>query len=163
MKNNIIIFSLLLVLSSCNIAMPFNYSDDLKKTVNENQTAVIGLTYAVVGDNDEKNDVFWKNTEKVIESLPNQKGYLGHGLRFELFGDEAWTMTVWEDLDSLNNFVQSDVHKKAMRQGYLALTEASRFANVTVKRSEVPMSWEKAEKLLKEQNRGLKYRIPTKE
>ena len=145
-----------LFVSACTIAPPFTKSALLEQGAPKNATAVIGLTHATLGEDSQKNDLFWENTEAVLEDVPNQAGYLGHGVRLKLFGGEAWTMTAWEDEKSLNDFIHSETHRKAMRNGYQALADA-RFARVTVNRSEVPLSWEKAEEILAKQGHGLKY------
>ena len=56
-------------------------------------------------------------------------------------------MTVWDDHESLNAFVQSIAHQAAMREGWPALTTA-RFARIEVDRSDIPFPWKQAEKLL---------------
>lgn len=63
-------------------------------------------------------------------------------------------MTAWENEQSLNNFVRSEVHQTAVANGMGAIAQG-RFARITVKRSEVPISWSKAEQILKEHGRNL--------
>lgn len=142
-----------LLASACTVAPPFKRSDALKRTATPDATAIIALTHARLGKDKRKNDVFWDYTNKVLDSVPGQAGYLGHGVRLKLFGGEAWTMTVWEDQASLNSFVNSAEHRAAIRMGYAAIAEA-RFAQVTVKRSAVPIPWDQAVALLRDQGRG---------
>jgi heme-degrading monooxygenase HmoA len=142
-----------LLASACTVTPPFNRSDNLKQSTTPDATAIIALTHARLGEDTGKNDVFWEYTNKVLDSVAEQAGYLGHGVRLKLFGGEAWTMTAWEDQASLNSFVNSTEHRAAMKLGYAAIAEA-RFAQVTVKRSAVPIPWEQAIALLRDQGRG---------
>lgn len=141
-----------LLASGCTIAPPFKRSDALKRSVDPDATAIIALTHAVLGKDTTKNDVFWDYTNKVLDAVPNQAGYLGHGVRITLPRGEAWTMTAWADQRSLNDFVNSAEHRTAMKLGYPALVD-SRFTQIVVKRAEVPISWERADRLLRDQGR----------
>lgn len=158
MKNsilrNMLLCAILLLASACTVAMPFHSSDDFNQPAPPEATATIGLTHAVLGDDDEKNDIFWDNADKVVDSLPQQAGYLGHRLRFKIFGGEVWTMTVWKDEQSLKNFMYGDAHHTAIQEGFAAL-KYFQGATITVKRSEVPISWDRAEQILREQGHSL--------
>lgn len=106
------------------------------------------------GDNSKKNDVFWDHTYTVIDSLPIHSGYLGHKVRRKLFGNEAWTMTVWKDEESLNGFVRGDKHGEAIQNGLDAVAKA-RFVRFTIERSKMPLSWDDAQKIMNEKGRDL--------
>ena len=136
------------LITSCTIARPFYDSGN-----NRNAGLVsVGLTHAVLIDDTELRSDFWEYSARVINSLESQPGYIGHSLRRTLFGKEVWTMTVWSSEEDLDNFVESDVHTEAVREGISAIEEGA-FARIEIPRSEVPLSWEKAEKLLNESNR----------
>jgi hypothetical protein len=60
-------------------------------------------------------------------------------------------MTVWTDEESLNGFVESEVHQAAIRESMDAL-ESANFARIKLKREEIPISWEDALNVLADQN-----------
>ncbi len=152
MKN--IAFCLLgfLLTSACTLAPPFKRSEALKRTAASDATAIIALTHATLGQDSQKNEIFWEYIDKILDTLAQQPGYLGHGVRIKLLGGEAWTMTAWEDQKSVNDFVNTPLHRTAVRSGYPALAD-ERFAQITVKRSEVPISWKRADALLRDRGR----------
>ena len=143
-----------LLLSGCfYVSKPFSESPALKD-LPDDATVMAAVTPVKLGDDSEKNDVFWEYSEKVVESLETQPGYLGHRLRLRLLSGEAWTMTVWRDEPSLNNFVRGEVHMAAIIEGTDAVAEG-RFVRFPVPRSEAPPSWETVERMMDEQGRGM--------
>ena len=115
------------------------------------ETVVVAVTHAVLGDDSEANDTFWRYVWIVQDTLPTRPGLVGYGLRREILGGQAWTVTVWADEQSLKDFVSSDAHRGAMRSGMSALKEA-RFARFEAPRDQVPISWERALAELEKQN-----------
>jgi heme-degrading monooxygenase HmoA len=79
---------------------------------------------------------------------------LGHKVRKQLLGNEAWTMTVWQNEESLNHFVRGDMHSNAIQNGLDAVAKA-RFVRFTIERSKIPLSWDEAEKMMNEKGRDL--------
>ena len=116
-------------------------------------SVLVGLTYAVTGDDSELNNIFFEHVKKVEESLQDRSGFIGYSIRKQLFGNEVWTMTVWDNKYSMQSFVESDVHKEAMKKGMTAL-KTTRFYRFFIKKEAIPISWEKAEKLVKTEGYG---------
>ena len=142
-----------ILLSACNISIPFQSSDALG-TLSPDAPVIVGITHVVLDHDPEKNDVFWHHASNIIDSLPAQKGYLGHKVRMQLFGNEAWTMTVWLDEESLDSFVMSEPHSEAMAHG-LDAVKIARFSRFTLNRSDLPMAWMDAEVIMNAQGREL--------
>lgn len=111
---------------------------------------VVGLTKAVLRDDGALRSTFWDYVFRVADTLPERPGFVGYSLRREVFGKQAWTMTVWSDEASLAAFVESDVHQAAIRDALDALA-CVRFARLEVARAEVPISWERALALFEDQ------------
>ena len=111
---------------------------------------LVGLTKAVLRDDGALRSTFWDYVFKVADSLPEQPGFVGYSLRREIFGKQAWTMTVWSDEASLIAFVESDLHQAAIRDALGALA-CVRFARLEIARAEVPISWERALALFEDQ------------
>ena len=113
----------------------------------EAETVFVSLTYAVLVDDPKLNSTFWSHVGMVEASLPGHPGFVGYSKRKRLFGNEAWTMTIWTDEKSLNDFIESEVHQTAIRDSMKALDSAT-FARIELKREEIPLSWKSALPLL---------------
>jgi heme-degrading monooxygenase HmoA len=136
------------VLGGCTIATPFRGpAADGAKAHGGQDRVLVALTHAVLYPDDDLRASFWHHVEQIEVTLPSQPGFLGYSKRAELFGDQAWTMTVWQDAASLRAFVRSPAHRKAMRSGYDALRSA-RFAQIEIARQAIPLSWKDALELL---------------
>jgi heme-degrading monooxygenase HmoA len=153
-----IVLGIWATISACSLSMPFRSSKALDNILPD-ALVTIGITHVTLGADSKNNDIFWKYTTQVLDSLPNHKGYLGHKVRKQLFGNEAWTMTVWADERSLNGFVQSDVHTTAIQQGLNAVSKA-RFVRLNINRSKIPLSWDDAEKIMDEKGHNLQEKKP---
>ena len=141
----------ILLFYGCTISTPFS-GPKYKQEPGADEKVIVGLTKAVTGDDRKKNKVFWAYTRRVEKSLQDREGFIGYSMRKQLFGKEAWTMTVWDNETSLDAFVRSDLHQEAMKEGWPALVSAS-FARIEIDRDEIPISWERAEELLNEYGR----------
>ena len=145
---------LLPLLSGCvYVGPPFKAVEQFA-VVPSDRAVVVGITHVTLGDEQEKNGVFWDYTRQVIESLPEHQGYLGHKLRKKLLADEAWTMTVWADEDALDQFVSGSVHVMAMGNG-LPAVKSARFVRLILPRAEAPLDWDTAEQMMSEKGRKL--------
>ncbi|MEL6607194.1 MAG: hypothetical protein AAFP88_03020 [Bacteroidota bacterium] len=140
------------LLAGCAIGPPFRTQSALQ-SFQDDDLVVVGLTKAVRGKDARKNRLFWNNTKAVIDSLKRGEhpGLLGHAVRVEILGKASWTMTVWKDEESLNNFVRSPIHQKAIREGFAALQDAN-FARVKRALKDIPLSWAEVEAILTAQN-----------
>lgn len=142
-----------LMLSACTVGTPFNSSKALEAMPNDVHV-VVGVTHVMTGDDSAKNKIFWDYTMRVVDSLPSHDGYLGHRIRRRIFGNEAWTMTVWTDEKALQNFVSGAQHSDAIKNGLDAVTKA-RFVRFVLAKAQIPLSWDDAEKVMDEKGRDL--------
>jgi hypothetical protein len=79
--------------------------------------------------------------------MNEQDGLVGYSVRKELFGSRVWTMSVWIDRASMERFVVSTAHRKAMASG--TITQGSFItAAASVDASLIPPTWAKAERML---------------
>lgn len=65
---------------------------------------------------------------------------MGYGLRLEIFGKRAWTMTAWKDEVSLAAFVRAPTHREAFRRSGETAWNI-RFASLELPLSALPPSW----------------------
>ena len=132
------------LLGGCTISTPFKgpgYDRDDGVTGDRSgATVVVALTHAVLGP-ERRN--FDRGVDRVVDSLAQQPGLIGSSLRRELFGNEAWTMTVWRDAAALDAFVRSSVHQQAIRDGAGDLAGAN-FSRFELPAAALPIDWETA-------------------
>ncbi len=145
-----LIIGIFLFLSSCYNGEP--YHDNGKYP--EVEMVAVALTHAILHDDPQLRSQFFENGRNVKHSLKNQPGFIGQKLRRRTTGKEVWTMTVWTSEEALDKFVRGDLHQTAIRNG-LAAVKYGEFARTTIPRSEAPLSWKKANKLLKESPRKI--------
>jgi len=138
----------MLSIFNCRIATPFLI---VKKPTNEPEKMVIvSITYAKTGEESEKNKSFWKNVNLIKDNIKENSGLIGVSISKRIFGNEAWTMTVWEREEDLENFIISKRHSQAIDESEEALA-ISKFARLKMKRKEIPIDWEKAVNILADQ------------
>ncbi len=133
-------------IAGCAISTPFQgpgYDRRQGVTLAGDDRVVVAITEAVLGGTRAQRSTFWDYVSQVEASLPGRPGFVGYALRREVIGNRAWTMTVWTDAESLDGFVQSDVHQAAIRTSMEALACAS-FARIDADRAEIPISWDRA-------------------
>jgi len=146
--------TILSALSGCvYLGPPFKVNDQFTSVPLDKQV-VVGITHVILNGNSDSNRKFWDNTNRVVESLPDHKGYLGHKLRKKLFVNDAWTMTIWENDDALNQFVRGDQHRQAMANG-LPAVKSAQFLRLSLPRSQTPIDWSTVEQLMKDKGRDL--------
>jgi heme-degrading monooxygenase HmoA len=129
-------------LASCEVATPFRgpgFERGRGVTLpGAGDRVVVGITNARIAPG--KRALFNDHTQRVIDSLNGNDGYIGHSVRLRLLGSEAWTMTAWRDEAALDAFVRSPVHREAMREGTASLTSA-RFMRMEWPAAEMPPPW----------------------
>lgn len=126
--------------SACTISTPYRSAAPSDE---RGDTVFVSVTHAVVKEHRASRRLFFDYVAIVEESLPTSPGYVGFSKRMVLFGNDAWTMTVWQDEASLERFVRSEAHQNAIRNAFVAL-ESARFARVEIAADDAPLSWEQA-------------------
>lgn len=125
------------------------YDSRAGKVVAPGETLYMAVTHAKLGPSFWDNIKFVRLSARVVNELDNNPGFVGYSLDGSLLEGDLYTMTVWQDEESLDAFVKSPVHAQAMREGWGALADAS-FVRIPVKHEAVPMAWDDAKVLLKE-------------
>ncbi|WP_291751604.1 hypothetical protein [Limnobacter sp. UBA6514] len=64
-----------------------------------------------------------------MKSLQGQPGLLAYSVRRQLFGNQAWTLTLWESENSKSAFIRSSAHQLAMAEASSVLS-CARFLRV---------------------------------
>lgn len=133
---------LLQMIAGCAIATPFRTVDRAAAPA-EADTVIFAITEATLSPDRSAHPAFWEGVRSVVGALPENEGLIGYSIRQEPLGDRVWTMTSWEDADSLAAFVASDVHRRAIETVAPALADA-RFARVERSATLPPLTWEEA-------------------
>jgi heme-degrading monooxygenase HmoA len=142
----------LFLLQGCAYSAPFRgpgYSstDFISKTP-INKPVVVAVTNAKLNDTKTAKE-FKSRSREIYKNLEENEGYIGGSVRLELFGDELWTVTVWQDKKSLQKFVDSSRHLDAVYMTNEAMSEFKHF-NFEVPFKEIPKDWKLIDKMLSE-------------
>ena len=111
------------------------------------ETVTVGITHAELGFNPIKNFGFWRHSFAVVRSLESNSGFIAFQAKAGVFSNDAWTMTVWADAPSLDAFIASETHARAIANGYGALRRAE-FLRVSLPREQVPKTMDELQALL---------------
>jgi heme-degrading monooxygenase HmoA len=139
----------LYMLGGCRVGYPFRgpgYDADLGAVLPG--TAATVLVVVTRGDIEAgRGKAFANELRGVMDSMNEQDGLVGYAVRKEIFGSRVWTMSVWIDRASVQRFVQSPAHSRAMAEG--GIRQASFVTtSALIDASRVPLSWSEAERLL---------------
>lgn len=129
---------------SCALSTPFPRID-MTTAGTPDDAVVLVLTHIVVAG--DRRDEFDRQTRRVIDSMASRPGLIGYSARRELFGNEAWTMSVWAREADRARFVRSAVHQEAIAQSRSAIVTV-RLKRLIVARKDVPRDWAGALELL---------------
>ena len=83
-------------------------------------------------------------TGQIQKQLGKSEGAVGYSLIAYTLKKEFWTMSVWEDDDSLSKFVKTGAHLRTMRELSRYLSDKRRFVKVNVIGRDIPLPWDKA-------------------
>ena len=86
----------------------------------------------------------------IRHQLAESEGLIGYSLDAHPLAKEFWTLSVWEDRDSLWRFVQKMPHSRAMKDllPHMGQTE---FFHFEVKGTSVPPDWQETKRRMREQ------------
>lgn len=132
------------LLGACAISTPFPRLAEAPGA-GANDKVVVVLTHIVV-DSSQRSE-FDRQTRRVIDSMPNQRGLLGYSARRQVFGNEAWTMSVWASDDDRARFVGSAVHQEAIAKSAPAIVNVQ-LKRLNLARKDVPDGWPRVLELL---------------
>ena len=85
----------------------------------------------------------------IRRQLAESEGLIGYSLDAHVLAKEFWTLSVWEDRDSLWRFVQRMPHSRAM-QDLLPHMGQTEFFHFEVNGSSVPPDWQETKRRMRE-------------
>lgn len=144
-RTGLLLLLLVPVLAGCTIGLPY---PDLPGAVGGDaprERVVLVLTHVVV-DRTRRGE-FDRQNRRVLERMPQQPGLLAYSARRELFGEDGWTMSVWESDEARAAFVRSGVHREAIARSMPALVRV-RLKRLEVDPQALPRDWDEALRLL---------------
>lgn len=86
---------------------------------------------------------FFRFSAEIRRQLGRTSGLIGYSLDAQLLRRRFWTLSVWEDRDSLRTFVAALPHSRVMT-ALAPHMGRSRFAEWTVGPEEIPPDWKSA-------------------
>jgi len=84
-----------------------------------------------------------QSTRRIESQLAESNGLVGYALRAKFFRRRFWAVAVWENEDSLRNFVESSPHAR-IRAALKDEMEESWFETFDVESEEVPIEIDEA-------------------
>lgn len=136
--------------AACRVATPFRGPgfDDDGVAAEVPAAVVVALTSSRIPSGSAA--AFSARLDEILTALPANDGLVAFSVRRELFGDHIWTMSVWRDDDSLDRFLASPEHVRAVREGGIPRGSVD-FVRVALPKALLPLSWPQAERLLADQ------------
>ena len=135
--------------ASCRVATPFRGpgfdDDDGGVRVEVPDSVVVAITAGRIEAGGTR--AFSASLDEVLSAMPANDGLVAFSVRRELFGDRVWTMSAWRDDDSLDRFLASPEHVRAVREGGIP-RDAVDFVRLMLPKALLPLSWTQAERLL---------------
>lgn len=132
----VLVVALAGLLGGCAIGTPLD-TRRLRSAV-PSATVEVSITHAVT-DPARRAD-FDRWTRRVNATLDDQPGLLAHAIRKQIFGDEAWTFTVWASAADRDRFVRSTAHRRAIDEASTGLA-AMRSVRLTLASDALPTDW----------------------
>jgi hypothetical protein len=86
---------------------------------------------------------FMMLTFQTMRQLARSKGLLGYALDADIFGLNFWTLSVWEDRQSIMKFAHAMPHNGITKKLAPVMRE-TRFIYWNVSAGEIPLRWDKA-------------------
>jgi len=83
---------------------------------------------------------FFRYTTQTQRQLMTTPGIVGYALLARPFSRQFWTLSVWRDQQSLNDFVRQMPHSQIMQALAPHMGETN-FAQWTVTSAEIPLDW----------------------
>jgi len=147
----ILLFSFSNFINSLTFSTPFK---EFNSKFPKEKDVVLSITYIEINKSSSELSKFWEHVFSIRNKMNENPGVLGVSIRKSIFSNKAWTMTIWEDESSLENFVEGERHRTAIKEGRTTILKTKFYRN-TIKYSELPISWDYAERLVEE--KGIEY------
>jgi len=125
------------LLGACAISTPFPRLAT-SPTAPSSQEVLLVVTRAVVDQR--LRAEFDRQARQVIDSMGTHPGLLGYSARRQLFGNQAWTMSIWVDEAARARFVRSEIHREAIVRSLPAIVTVES-KRLVVQRKDLPMDW----------------------
>ena len=94
---------------------------------------------------------FMRFTLQIRRQLADSEGLIGYSLDANVPGREFWTLSVWEDEEALQRFVQRMPHSRVMMD-LLPDMGRTEFLPFKVDGSSVPPNWEDTKRRMRERH-----------
>jgi heme-degrading monooxygenase HmoA len=111
------------------------------------EKVIVAITHAKLIRKERKD--FDKHSRKIYTTLYENPGYLGGRVKVILGGDEVWTLTVWKDSSSLQQFVNSRRHLDAMYKTDQAVSHMRSISQEMLVEN-VPYTWKAVDIILED-------------
>ena len=90
-----------------------------------------------------------RHTSQIRRQLADSEGLIGYALDANVMNRDFWTLSVWEDEESLRRFVQWTPHGRVMVDLLPDMGQTSSFP-FKVYGSSIPLDWEATKRRMRE-------------
>lgn len=97
---------------------------------------------------------FMASSRRIMKQANKAPGVIGWSLGMDLFKLEFYTLSAWEDADSLRRFVQEGDHGGALQAFARGMRRKSIFVYYKVLGRDLPLTWKDAVARQRRQDRG---------
>ncbi|MBM3547295.1 MAG: DUF3291 domain-containing protein [Alphaproteobacteria bacterium] len=132
--------------AACSVSTPFSeppHGMGAAAASDGDRAVVLSVTQITLKNDARSRAKFWRAVALIDETIASQPGFVGYAKRRDLFGRNAWTVSVWSDVPSLAAFIRSDAHGRAMEDAADTFADA-RFGRTTMPAKRLPPSWDEA-------------------
>lgn len=136
---------LMSMVGACAVAAPERGvgNRSLTEMLDGRETVIVAVTEMDFDGSEMDRATFMRRSARVEAELEQQSGFLGYTKRLELLGSKAWTLTYWEDKQSLALFMYAGEHRRAIEASRGKRMNA-RFANFAYDARRGPLKWSEA-------------------
>jgi quinol monooxygenase YgiN len=83
---------------------------------------------------------FIKYVNEIMAQLKQTEGIIGFSLKAHPLSKDYWTVSVWEDDESISKYVQTSPHSQIMKKMQGAMGKTA-FTTWEVNTNEIPIDW----------------------
>ncbi len=133
------------ILSSCDYSLPIQGVKH--KEIKDQGYAFAVMTYAKLGDDQDKNADFWRHTNKIRSDLKKIDGVLGYKFKRNFVNGTTYSYILFKNRDVIVKFGNLASHRKALEKKIGALI-ATNIKIVKIDAEDYDMPWKDIVKAL---------------
>lgn len=144
----LITLALFALTTACTVAQPFD-GPGVDDAMARRAPLIAAITHTRIAEGGE--ELFEEQLDAIVEQQDDHEGFVGRSLRTEVPGRIRWTLTVWDDEESMMRFVTEGAHLDAMLNWRGAIDGVRSAVWMIHPDDHFPPTWDEALERLEEQ------------